>query len=998
MKESQLENNLESNLFSLSECVQKNTQISEFLESVSLVGSSILGLFASKSLTEIACDSLKVGVLSDVSRNIILSHSKKTSCDELLTYLEKAAPEGFSNIPIDFFNQISRSFTRSHSIENYSRLLLVLFRIYGMQNSFIRNFFSISRDFEESNMLLNHIQKWDFSKFNFTFEEVANRVFLSLLDKLSITNCFDDMIKTLRLKLTMTTSQDTPETIKSFNKSTQHLMINVIQKKNIQKVAEIIELLKTNSFKLSLSTFNKMIDCINKNLQNEELVDSIMTLIKSNGLKPNIITYNCYIENLVLKGKLDQAFDVIETIKREGIEPDSYTFSVMVKGLRLCDRIKQLDAHQQLLILFSNSIARDKINLNSFMDHCILSGDDKTAVKIFEEFKSGKFGLEPDNITYNIYMKYIVKTKSIQDCKSLMEEFKRLNFKPNLSTFNSLLNMVLKYHSYKDLLEFFMMTEDFKMKPDSYSFSIILNGSKTYKLNKEEVRKLIEVIKTSMDQNSQKIDEVVFNSILELLFQNELLEMFDYFSVQMKKQNVPESSFIFSIILKKLKSGEDFSKISDLLEDTLTKKVPISDFNYGFILDYFAKSQQMDRALIIFNKLRKHKVELSSIIFTTMIKGFINSNDCKTALDIFHEVKNATEQPGMIITYNCALDVLILESRMDEAVVLFTEINSKFKADLISYSTMVKGFCKVGDRVKAIEYIQQMLDRKVDYDVSIINLFLENCASSDDLKLGVSSFESLHSKKVVFNDITMGIMVKIYGAAYKLKSAFDLLSIIEEYNLTPTLIFFTNLIHVSFYNKKPVKAELAVSLMKKHKIAGDKLMYSKLIEGLLRFKQTERVLEYVQMAIKDNSTLKHELIDKLFEIYEDEPEACQLIERVKYSAKPVQPEMQKEKLKNKFHVTNTQFFKNQIWQKNREKQEGIKKETEPKKETPCPENPGRGGFEPAKKLEDKNNDFTFKKPNSNYNNSNTFQTNKPNSTTAKQPLILHNFRTNKKGE
>lgn len=991
MSESQLADKLESNFSSLSGCLRRNAQIAEFLESVSLVGSSILGLFANKSLSEIASDALKVGTFSDVSCNVILTHSKKLNCHDLLAYLDKANPEGFSTIPPDFFNPIAKQFTRGQSIDNFSKLLRTLFRIYGLHHSFIRNFFSVSRDYEESKTLLKYLRAWDYSRFNFTYEMVATKVFLCMLERLSISALHDDMLVALREQPALVPQQSSPEMVTLFNKTIFNALMALISKKDLQRTQQFLAVLVQPSYCLSLISINRLLDGVNKHMVSQEIVDLLFQTVSANGHQPNVITYNCYIESLCLLGKMDQALLVLDAIKKDGLEPDSYTYANLMKGLKGLDPLTLHRVHQQMLRSFLDSTCRDRINLNSLMDQCINSNDDSTALEIFDELKSGRMGFEADNVAFNIFMKLLIRNKDVAGCSALLADYKRRGFRPNLSTFNSLLNMLLKQGHAEELMPFFKAMPGLGMTPDSFTFSILLNGAKLFKFRHEDTRQILQTVRDSMEANTQKIDEVVFNSILEILFANDLLDQFDYFYSQMKKQNIPESSFTFSLILKKLSRGEDFEKIKELFDEILAKKIKISDFNYGFILDFFAKNQRMDQALVIFHKLREHKVELSSIIFTTMIKGFINAGDLKTAMQIFKEVKHAVDQPGMIITYNCALDVLILENCLEEAVALFSEIEARFKADLISYSTLVKGYCKAGQRPKAFALITTMMDAKVEYDVSIINLFLENCAANDDNKLGVSCFEAFHKRRTVFNDITMGIMVKIYGASFKLKSAFDLLGLMEQYQLRPSLIFFTNLIHVSFFNKKPLKAELAATLMKKEKIRGDKLMYSKLIEGLLRFKQTERVLQYVQAAIDDSCTLKQELIDQLFEIFEDEPEACQLIERVKYAAKNGNAELKKEKLKNTYHQANTQFFKNQIWQKNREKQEADQKDGEGPAQKAGPENPGRGAFGVTKKQGDKAPE------NSNHKN-NPFHNQRQTPGNPKQPLILHNFRTNKKGE
>lgn len=49
--------------------------------------------------------------------------------------------------------------------------------------------------------------------------------------------------------------------------------------------------------------------------------------------------------------------------------------------------------------------------------------------------------------------------------------------------------------------------------------------------------------------------------------------------------------------------------------------------------------------------------------------------------------------PGMIITFNCALDLKVKMKNIADAIILFKEIDERFGADLISYSTIIKGLC-----------------------------------------------------------------------------------------------------------------------------------------------------------------------------------------------------------------------------------------------------------------------------------------------------------------
>lgn len=978
---------------SLADYLTNQPQITEFVESVTLVASSIYGLFSNRSLSETGQQLLQTNTSSDVSMNILYALHKKLNCNDFLSYLERADQNGFNNISPDFFNPITKHFSRSQSIENFSKLLFNLCRIYGLQSIFFRNFFGISRDCHETRLLVKYVEAWDYEKVKETKSQITQRVLLSAFDRMANSLQFEEFIDLLSDFERVTQVETNQEVLILFNKLVFHFSVALIGKKNRPQTRELLTKLFTSGVEISLMTLNKTLDNLNKHALDIETVEFLFDMIQKKGLKPNVITYNCYLESYILSGNLAKAKEVFGLFAINGVQSDSYTYATLIKGCRYFGQESVLEFHRFILSSYLSSGCRDRLVFNSLIDECINSGDDTLVIELFDSLENGSIGIEADSVTYNIMLKLAIKNRDIPLGRRLVDGFINLGFRPNLSTYNSLLNICIKAHLANDALHFYEKLKLTTAQPDGFTFSIMLNGARVLQFDIETIKKILEDVKMTFLENLQKLDEVVFNTILEILFTYDLLDQFDFFHTEMKKQNIPESSFTFSVILKKLSKMEDFDKICDLIDEIMEKKIAISDFNYGFILDYFAKSKKMDWAYSLYKKLRVGKVELSSIIFTTMIKGFINLGDFEQAMILFNEIKHLTEQPGMIITYNCALDVLVHQEKIDQAVELFETIESKFKADLISYSTIVKGLCKAHRRQKATSLIKSMLESKIEYDVSIINLFLESCASSDDHKTGISCYEYFSKKLIPINEITLGIMVKIYGAQFKLKSAFELLDKFEECKIKPSLIFFTNLIHVSFYNKKPAKAELVFTLMRKENVKGDKLMYSKLIEGLLRFKQTRQVLEYVQAAIDDQCTLKPELITQLLEIYEDDADACQLIEKVRHSDRKMEEVLEnKNRLKNNYHQINTQNFKNQIWQQRREKHEDEKKQQAQEVECRVSENPSRRGFgvgengkvEAVNKMDGANkNGTSFKLP-AQFG--------------PKQPMVLHNFRANKKSE
>ncbi len=168
-------------------------------------------------------------------------------------------------------------------------------------------------------------------------------------------------------------------------------------------------------------------------------------------------------------------------------------------------------------------------------------------------------------------------------------------------------------------------------------------------------------------------------------------------------------------------------------------------------------------------------------------------------------------------------------------------------------------------------------------------------------------------KNIRPNEITFGIMVKIYGFSRELHKAFDLLELMEVFKIQISIIIFTNLIHISFYNRKPRKAELAFALFRKTKQKTDRLLYSKLIDGLIRFREIKKVPKYINYALKDKVPLKPETIKSILKYFKS-PEIIQKLNKLKSYNKNYR-KMSKKHRVNNYNIENPKKYKKMIQEK-----------------------------------------------------------------------------------
>merc|ERR1719181_2308637 len=113
------------------------------------------------------------------------------------------------------------------------------------------------------------------------------------------------------------------------------------------------------------------------------------------------------------------------------------------------------------------------------------------------------------------------------------------------------------------------------------------------------------------------------------------------------------------------------------------------------MIDACVKCGRLDKAVDVFNDLRASGKHRHAIIYTTIIKGYGLEKNLKSAMELFREMPQEGV-PYNTITYNSILDACIKCGDLATAEALLREMTtteSAVEPDLITFSTLLKGYC-----------------------------------------------------------------------------------------------------------------------------------------------------------------------------------------------------------------------------------------------------------------------------------------------------------------
>merc|ERR1719420_1093691 len=158
------------------------------------------------------------------------------------------------------------------------------------------------------------------------------------------------------------------------------------------------------------------------------------------------------------------------------------------------------------------------------------------------------------------------------------------------------------------------------------------------------------------------------------------------------------------------------------------------------------------------------------------------------------------------------------------------------KPNVITYSTMLKGHCQMGDIQTGFQILDQMKkEGRARPDEIMYNSLLDGCALNSLVDEGLKLLEEMQREGVKPSNFTLSILVKMMNRARKLDSAFTLVEeIAQKYRFRPNVHVYTNLIQACVSNRSLRRGLQTLDMMARDWVAPDARTYNVLVRGCLQ--------------------------------------------------------------------------------------------------------------------------------------------------------------------
>ena len=484
---------------------------------------------------------------------------------------------------------------------------------------------------------------------------------------------------------------------------------------------------------------------------------------------------------------------------------------------------------------------------------------------------------QPNIVTYNIILKGISSTISLADgveeknkkiskVDKIMCHMDSISIKPNDITLNTIIDIMVESGNYNLAWKYYDEMESlYGVQPDIYTYSTLLKSIKNHEPDQKNIDRafnILRIIKLSKSKGI-KPDEILYNCILDTCVKYHKIKQAEILFNDMKEANIKPSKITYAIMIKAYGVEHNFEKSLEIFKEMKSNGHLPNDIIYGCLLNAAVKSGKLEKAIEIHDEIKNSEVQMNIILYTTLIKGYTKVKNSTKAIELYEKMIKDSNLIVNTIAYNAILDCCVECNNL----IMLNKIYNDFKSraeedetnaqpDLITYSTVIKAYCKQKN-IDKVEDIFNYIQGRKDFilDEVIYNIMLDGMLKAEKYEQALKIYENMITNGIKKSNATYSILIKIYSKLGSVEKAVKVYNEMLESGIKPSLITYTSIIQILIKSKKIENAVTIFEEVLNNKLAPDQVMFNVIINGCIFNGKLIEACKFIKISFNLNIKL-----------------------------------------------------------------------------------------------------------------------------------------------
>lgn len=448
---------------------------------------------------------------------------------------------------------------------------------------------------------------------------------------------------------------------------------------------------------------------------------------------------------------------------------------------------------------------------NAMLDACVERDELKKAEGLMGRMQAS--GLQ-DAVSYNTLIKAFLRREQYDRVRSLMDQMRKAGFAPNGVTYNELIHAMARSEDPHRRSTIWKVVEEMRnagVEPNRITYSILLKN-----LGPRTPHSEVSAMMRLMDNLREPMDEVLSCSIIEACVRVGKPHLVTQkLTLLHGKGDMPTTtSHTFGSLIKAYGFTKDIKGAWRCWKEMRSQHVRPTSITIGCMTEAVVSNGDVDGGHELIQELlndENTRGQVNSVIYGSVLKGYGRTGRSQRMWEVFSEMLSVGIKPSQS-TYNVLIDACARNSMMCKVPELMDGMREHgFEPNLITYSTVIKGFCQQGDMQAALRTLEELRKRpRVKADEIVYNTLIDGCAQDGLMEPGEKLLEEMEAEGIVPSNYTLTSMVKLMGVAKRPDRALSIVETISKrYNL-PADAYVSNALMRAFLQSREFRQAVKV--------------------------------------------------------------------------------------------------------------------------------------------------------------------------------------------
>jgi len=212
---------------------------------------------------------------------------------------------------------------------------------------------------------------------------------------------------------------------------------------------------------------------------------------------------------------------------------------------------------------------------------------------------------------------------------------------------------------------------------------------------------------------------------------------------------------VYSGLMKVYAYAGMYAKACGLYDEIVAAGMEPDAMMYGCLMKFAVECGRTDLSRELFNKAPTLDIQN----YMSLIRAAGRDKDVERAFQVLQTLKDSAVVPD-VAAYNCVLDVCVCSGQMARGRKLMEEMRAISKIDVVTYNTLLKGYCTHGDLSAAKGVLSEMESLGMPPNDVSFNCLINAAVSRGMWQEAWNTVDMMERSGVQVDQYTVSIMMK----------------------------------------------------------------------------------------------------------------------------------------------------------------------------------------------------------------------------------------------